>query len=70
MMGNRAHWTFTSSVITPNGLHVTTTVELPPERATERAIADAAELTQMATSTCAKRIEQTFEEILLEEVPF
>lgn len=58
-------WTFTSTVTAPDGLRASATVELPPGAATERPVADTAELTQIAATTLANRIRK-----LIEEMPF
>lgn len=56
-------WTFTSTITDPDGLIVTTTVELPYFRATDRTIADAPELAQMAGSNVVKHLRKLFEEV-------
>jgi hypothetical protein len=56
-------WTFTSTVTTPDGIRVTTTVELAPIVANPRVRADSAELAQMAASNCAKQIRKVYDEV-------
>jgi hypothetical protein len=63
-------WTFTSTVVAPDGCRVTATVELPPELAAERTIADSAELAQMAASNCAKQVRRSLHEMALKDVLF
>jgi hypothetical protein len=54
-------WTFTSTVTTPSGIRVVTSVELPGAYPDEH-VKECAELTQMAASQCANRVAKSLRE--------